>query len=220
MLRLISAKGDVDSVNKATPFRWSWLASASCGNFAFCPSCEIYRLLTVQASLYLYHTDPCLSTSNSTLLPSICYHNWSRSEIPNWVKSLHELTHDMPKTKRRAVHFFQADATALVAAAEGGQLEIVELLLKAWRGHVCHVDPQNRWCSRPRPGPMWIMLLGVSCYIFIWVSIWPLCVFQWNIVRCMVIREFVVEIWREFIHVMLGYPHHLKKFITQNRRGH
>ncbi len=35
----------------------------------------------------------------------------------------------------------------------------------------------------------------------------------------MVIREFGVDVWREFIHVMLGYPDHLKKFITQNCRG-
>ena len=40
--------------------------------------------------------------------------------------------------QRQSCTYFQAGATALVAAAEGGQLEIVELLLKAWRGHGCH----------------------------------------------------------------------------------
>lgn len=129
----------------------------------------------------------------------------------------------MPKTKRSRTFFpgrchcpggcrgrrAVGDCGAVAEGLEGPHLP--------W-----HVEPQNRWCSRLRQGPMWIMLLGaiLSYYIFIWFSILTtICFFSME--YCKVHGH--SGIWSRHmkrIHSCdVRIPRHLKKLIIQNRRG-
>ena len=152
------------------------------------------------------------------------YLTWSRCAM-----SLHELRHDMPKTKlyifsgrchcpggccgRRAV----GDCGAVAEGLEGPRLP--------W--HVPPIPNYWWWCLPSSHKNVWLWkhrfaALGwgrgqcescsLASTILIYIAIfsrWVFVFFQWNIVRCMVIREFGVEVWREFIHVML--PHSSKE---------
>ena len=133
--------------------------------------------------LYLYHTDPCLSKFHQ--IPHFSHQDVTRNGVAvryltgSRCATSFLWTYTLTCQKQSgAVHFLSffpgrchcpggcrgrravGDCGAVAEGLEGPHLP--------W-----HVEPQNRWCSRLRQGPMWIMLLGaiLSYYIFIWFSI-------------------------------------------------